>query len=74
MPPEPFRVMWDTLKAGSPSMGLVKNRCKNGDHYWVNAYVTPVTEAGKVIGYESVRTCPDRKYVERADKLYAKNS
>jgi len=74
MPPEPFRVMWDTLKAGIPWMGLVKNRCKNGDHYWVNAYVTPVTEAGKVIGYESVRTCTDRKYVERADKLYAKNS
>jgi len=72
MPPEAFQVMWDTLKSGSPWMGLVKNRCKNGDHYWVNAYVTPVTENGKVTGYESVRTCPDRKDVERADKLYAK--
>lgn len=72
MPPEAFQVMWDTLKSGKPWMGLVKNRCKNGDHYWVDAYVTPVTDKGKVIGYESVRTCPDRKDVERVDKLYAK--
>jgi len=72
MPPEAFQVMWDTLKSGSPWMGLVKNRCKNGDHYWVNAYVTPVTEGGKVIGYESVRTCPERKDVERAEALYIK--
>ena len=52
-------------------MGLVKNRCKNGDYYWVSAYVTPVTENGKVVGYESVRSCPDRQDVARAEKLYA---
>lgn len=70
MPQEAFRVMWEHLKAGRPWMGMVKNRCKNGDHYWVNAYVTPVTENGTVVGYESVRSCPDRKDVERAEKLY----
>lgn len=72
MPAEAFEVMWNHLKAGRPWMGLVKNRCKNGDHYWVSAYVTPVTEAGKVVGYESVRSCPARKDVERAEKLYAR--
>ena len=51
-------------------MGLVKNRCKNGDYYWVSAYVTPVTESGKVVGYESVRSCPRKEDVERAAKLY----
>jgi aerotaxis receptor len=72
MPAEAFEVMWNHLKAGRPWMGLVKNRCKNGDHYWVSAYVTPVTEEGKVVGYESVRSCPARKDVERAEKLYAR--
>ena len=71
MPPAAYENMWSHLKAGQPWMGLVKNRCKNGDFYWVSAYVTPVTENGKVVGYESVRSCPDRKDVERAEKLYA---
>ncbi|RDL43574.1 aerotaxis receptor [Marinomonas piezotolerans] len=66
MPPAAFEVMWSHLKQGKPWMGMVKNRSKNGDFYWVDAYVTPVTEDGHVIGYESVRTSPDRKHVERA--------
>lgn len=70
MPTEAYKKMWHYLKAGKPWMGLVKNRCKNGDFYWVNAYVTPVTQNGKVIGYESVRSCPSRQDVERATKLY----
>ena len=71
MPPEAYENMWSHLKAGQPWMGLVKNRCKNGDFYWVSAYVTPVTENGKVIGYESVRSCPDGEDVKRAERLYA---
>ncbi|SBT16159.1 Aerotaxis receptor [Marinomonas gallaica] len=70
MPTEAFDIMWSHLKSGKPWMGLVKNRSKNGDYYWVDAYVTPVTEKGQVIGYESVRSTPDRKDVERAEKLY----
>ncbi|MBD5772738.1 methyl-accepting chemotaxis protein [Marinomonas colpomeniae] len=72
MPQEAFQVMWETLKQGNAWMGLVKNRCKNGDFYWVDAYVTPVMEGGKVIGYESVRTVPDRDDVARAEKIYRK--
>ncbi|NVK75537.1 chemotaxis protein [Marinomonas sp. CT5] len=74
MPKEAFQVMWETLKQGKAWMGLVKNRCKNGDFYWVDAYVTPVTEAGNVVGYESVRTVPKRQDVERAEKIYRKIS
>lgn len=70
MPKTAFKVLWDTIRAGKPWMGLVKNRCKNGDHYWVNAYVTPITEHGKVIGFESVRVCPERADVARAEKIY----
>ncbi|MCV6612976.1 MAG: methyl-accepting chemotaxis protein [Amphritea sp.] len=70
MPPAAFADLWENLKANKPWMGLVKNRCKNGDHYWVNAYVTPVFEGGQKIGYQSVRTKPQRDYVENAERLY----
>ncbi len=70
MPAAAFEVMWSHLKSGRPWMGLVKNRCKNGDYYWVDAYVTPVSSGGKIVGYESVRTCPRREDVARAEQLY----
>ncbi len=44
MPPAAFRDLWDTVKSGNSWVGMVKNRCKNGDHYWVEAYVTPVSD------------------------------
>jgi len=70
MPAAAFRTMWSYLQQGKPWMGLVKNRCKNGDFYWVHAYVTPVTEHGKIVGYESVRTLPERSKVQKAEQLY----
>ncbi|MFC3031592.1 methyl-accepting chemotaxis protein [Pseudoalteromonas fenneropenaei] len=70
MPEAAFRMMWQELKAGRPWMGIVKNRCKNGDFYWVNAYVMPVTERGRVVGYESVRVKPTKQQVAKASKLY----
>ena len=70
MPPAAFAHLWQTLKAGKSWMGLVKNRCKNGDHYWVNAYVTPVFEGNQVVGYESVRIKPTAEQIRRAEALY----
>ncbi|NMR26096.1 methyl-accepting chemotaxis protein [Pseudoalteromonas sp. NEC-BIFX-2020_015] len=72
MPPLAFEVMWSHLKAGKAWMGLVKNRCKDGGYYWVDAYVTPVTEASKVIGFESVRSSPKPEDVRRAEELYSR--
>ncbi|MDH1262766.1 PAS domain-containing methyl-accepting chemotaxis protein [Pseudomonas sp. GD03944] len=70
VPPAVFAHMWTTLKSGRPWMGIVKNRCKNGDYYWVNAYVTPMLENGQVVGYESVRVKPTPEQVRRAEALY----
>lgn len=70
MPPAIYANMWSYLKAGEPWLGVVKNRRKNGDHYWVNAYVTPIREGNKVVGFESVRTRPDEDDVKRAEALY----
>ncbi|MBP6902635.1 MAG: PAS domain-containing protein [Burkholderiaceae bacterium] len=72
MPQEAFRDMWDSLQAGEPWTALVKNRRKNGDHYWVRANVTPVLEGGSVTGYMSVRTVPGRDEIESTERLYAR--
>ncbi|MBI1202059.1 MAG: PAS domain-containing protein [Rhodopseudomonas sp.] len=71
MPPSAFEDLWATIKAGLPWRGLVKNRRKNGDYYWVMANVTPVIERGQPIGYMSVRTKPTRAQIAEATKLYA---
>ena len=72
MPPSVFGHMWDTIKQGKPWMGVVKNRSKNGDFYWVSAYVTAVYENGRISGYESVRSVPTREQIRRAEALYAR--
>lgn len=70
MPKEAFADLWATVKNGRPWEGMVKNRCKNGDHYWVRANVTPLIEDGKVAGYISIRSKPSRADVAAADALY----
>jgi len=70
MPPEAFADMWATLKAGQPWTALVKNRRKNGDHYWVRANATPVVRNGRPTGYMSVRTKPSREEIAAAEALY----
>ncbi len=70
MPVQAFEQLWQALKQGRPWMGLVKNRCKNGDHYYVDAYVTPIVDGDRVTGYQSVRSCPSREAVARAERLY----
>ncbi len=64
--------MWKTLQQGLPWTGMVKNRRKNGDFYWVNANVTPVRENQKIVAYMSVRSKPGRAQVEGAAKIYAR--
>jgi methyl-accepting chemotaxis protein len=70
MPVEAFQDLWDTLKAGRPWVGYVKNRCKNGDHYWVEAHAAPVWEGTQIVGYMSVRTRPSREKVDAAENAY----
>jgi len=71
MPPEAFANLWTTVKAGRPWDGLVKNRAKNGDFYWVRANVTPVVEDNAVSGYVSIRSRPSREEVAQAEVAYA---
>jgi len=72
MPPLAFADLWHSLKAGKSWMGMVKNRCKNGDHYWVSAYAMPILENGTAVEYQSVRTKASRAQIQRAERLYPK--
>jgi aerotaxis receptor len=71
MPAEAFADLWETVREGRPWTALVKNRRKSGDHYWVRANVTPVSEQGTVVGYLSVRVKPSRDEIRQAEALYA---
>ena len=70
MPEEAFADLWVAMKAGRPWTGVVKNRRKNGDHYWVVANVTPLREGNQVVGYLSVRTRPTREQVQASEEAY----
>ncbi len=70
MPSVAYEDLWYTIKTGKPWMGMVKNRCKNGDHYWVDAFVTPMYENDEIIGYQSVRVKPSQKHIDSAEKFY----
>ncbi|MBL4632051.1 MAG: methyl-accepting chemotaxis protein [Paraglaciecola sp.] len=73
MPKMAFADLWKTIRGGGSWMGPVKNRCSDGNYYWVNAFVTPVKdENNKIFENQSIRTCPNRDVVDRADREYKK--
>jgi aerotaxis receptor len=71
MPAQAFADMWRTIKSGQPWTALVKNRRKDGDHYWVRANATAVRRNGELIGYMSVRTRASDRETAAAETLYA---
>ena len=71
MPAEAFRDLWATIDSGRPWTGLVKNRRKSGEHYWVQANATPMRHGERIVGYLSVRTPAPREGVAAAEALYA---
>ncbi len=70
MPAAAFADLWEKMKAGKPWTGMVKNRRKNGDHYWVEANITPEKKDGRVTHYLSVRRKPTRQQIDAAEALY----
>ncbi len=72
MPTDAFAHLWTCIGAGRSWLGMVKNRCRNGDHYWVSAFITPVSRDGKIVEYQSVRTKPQAEQIRAAEALYAR--
>lgn len=74
VPPEIFENLWSYLKQEKNWIGVVKNRAKNGDHYWVEAFVSPIYKQGVCIGYQSVRVKPKPEDIKRAEVIYERVS
>ena len=70
MPSAAFKDLWTELEAGNHWEGVVKNLCKDGRYYWVNAYVTPMYDNGVLTGYQSVRVKPSDKLKQKAAAVY----
>ncbi len=70
MPAAAFADLWQKLKHGESWRGIVKNRCKDGRYYWVDAFVTPIFQQDKLVGYQSVRVKPDSQTIKRAELSY----
>ncbi len=72
MPRCVFNLLWDTIASGKEIFAYVINMCKNGDHYWVFAHVTPTfDDNNNIISYHSNRRVPERKSVELIKPIYA---
>lgn len=66
-----FKLLWDRVGQGHEIFAYVVNRCKNGDHYWVLAHVTPCYDlSGQLIGYHSSRRAPRAEAVQAIEPLY----
>ena len=69
MPAAAFADLWATINAGEPWHGMVKNRSKNGDFYWVDANATAIREQGRITGFVSIRRKPSRSQIREAELL-----
>jgi PAS domain S-box-containing protein len=72
MPDSVYYLMWNKIQSGEEFYGIVKNRCKNGDHYWVMTRVAPIIENGVHVGYTSARFTPRSELIPMWEELFAK--
>ncbi|MCL1067068.1 methyl-accepting chemotaxis protein [Shewanella olleyana] len=70
MPKVAFKALWDRVKGGNPWCGIVKNKTKTGKYYWVNAYISPVFENGRLHELQSVRRKPCPAHIKSAESIY----
>lgn len=71
MPRGVFKLLWETIQSEKELFCYVNNRCKNGDHYWVFAHVTPSFDIhGNVVGYHSNRRVPTKGALDVIKPIY----
>ncbi|MBT2801039.1 MCP four helix bundle domain-containing protein [Halomonas sp. ISL-56] len=71
MPTGVFQNLWATIEAGKTWQGLIKNRRKSGEAYWIHTTIAPLLDGERVVGYTSIRRKASAKAVARAERVYA---
>lgn len=71
MPKAAFADLWKTIQNGKIWKGIVKNKTKNGDYYWVNATVYQSKMPDGTLRYISVRVKPTNDEINNAIALYS---
>jgi len=71
VPKEVFQEYWATLSNGHPWCGVLKNKRKNGDFYWVQASVAPIIEHGYTTGFLAIKYPATREKIALAEQLYS---
>lgn len=71
MPKIVFKLLWETILGGKPITAFVKNRAKNGNFYWVKAYIAPIIEDGEIVRFVSYRRPMSESAKQEVSKLYS---
>ncbi len=71
MPKAAFKDLWNTVKNGNIWNGIVKNKTKDGDYYWVNATVYTSNTPNGEKRFISIRVTPTEEEINNAVKLYS---
>jgi len=75
MPIGPLKDLWETLGKGDSWMGMILNRTADGSDWWLDAFVTPITdEQGTVLEYQAIYRIPDAATIQRTKQVYRARS
>ncbi len=69
MPKKLFQHLWDVIRKGEVFRGVIKNKAKDGTHYWVNTTIIPIYKGPKIVKHLSGRY--HIKDEQMAQQLYA---
>jgi aerotaxis receptor len=73
MPKAVFKEMWQTIEFGEAWKGYIKNRRKDGTHYWAVVFISPThDDTGNKKGYIAVREVPGPQTLEEIKTRYAR--
>ena len=69
-PREYFEALWDSLLQEKPWSGVVKNRDKDGNKYWIRTFIEPLyNKVGEKVGYKNIAIdISDSKSLEKINK------
>ncbi|MBU1667631.1 PAS domain-containing protein [bacterium] len=71
MPKAVFFLVWQTLLAGQPISGVVKNLAKNGRYYWVIADLEPkFNSKGDIVALTAFRRAAPQDVIDATEELY----